>query len=774
MPLWIPFYSRKRQRSQSPEHEERPRKRHARNTGNNTLTEITPQTTITSLPTEILTEIFELAVPPDHFLRARAMSTATGIYRPKPHSAWRESMAIKLAIPSVCRSWCSIGRRLLYRDITILDLTALHTLWAAFSSNRLLAGHVSSLKFMVYLNGKRPRRDKSSIRTIGQLIQCCPRLQRLDLFPYGGSYPPSPSSSDALAFPTLPRNVTSLSLGSHVRIWDFGTVILRHSAPHLKELRISFAALAGTEFVALPLSLPNLHTLEITCNGVSVAPTPTEQPRARWDMPQLRRVTFRQRDSLAGYPLDLYTEYAYVLALYGARLEYLHLPDCGFDVGAHHVEPEWEYGALLAMCPALEHVVFPAMALAEICGEKMSFPSVKWIDMWCHGACPIGERTVNRVDLMELEEDEPQPMLGPALRRFLGHGLSACSRALQSSVDVDPDAKLDGITDRDEGEVVDFDTVISSYPTSSQKCWFQWEKGFGHLNPYGSAVAVGVCIIPLLFIRIFAPERYMAGNVLCCVGYSWIDGHAVQFTSPGSVVSFILMMLPSKSGRKAVRQRNAVSIAVLGEVYPSPISIWISKQDTDSARLTQWTAHFRARLMALADEIGAIRVLTELAKWEGSIRGKWPAAEYARLLDVQVDMIGSLAQLAAALSHLENDWRVNFVHSSKVLNSNFISDAMAAFSLILQSLRTGERLNLHDRLFYHAHSRTLVAASEKKTHLEEIKSPSYIYYASAMIAVYQLLASLDELHAITKELCGEVPLEGFASWREEYDVNHSV
>lgn len=86
------------------------------------------------------------------------------------------------------------------------------------------------------------------------------------------------------------------------------------------------------------------------------------------------------------------------------------------------------------------------------------------------------------------------------------------------------------------------------------------------------------------------------------------------------MASFILMMLSSKSGRK----RNAVSIAVLGEVYASLISIWISKQDTDSARPTQWTAHFRARLMALADEIGAIRVLTELAKWEGSIRGKWP------------------------------------------------------------------------------------------------------------------------------------------------------
>jgi hypothetical protein len=66
---------------------------------------------------------------------------------------------------------------------------------------------------------------------------------------------------------------------------------------------------------------------------------------------------------------------------------------------------------------------------------------------------------------------------------------------------------------------------------------------------------------------------------------------------------------------------------------------------------------------------------------------------------------------------------------------------MATFSVISQSLRTGEPLNLLDRLFYHhAHSRTLVAAPDKKTHLEEIKSPSYIYYASAMIAVYQLLA----------------------------------
>lgn len=31
---------------------------------------------------------------------------------------------------------------------------------------------------------------------------------------------------------------------------------------------------------------------------------------------------------------------------------------------------------------------------------------------------------------------------------------------------------------------------------------------------------------------------------------------------------------------------------------------------------------------------------------------------------------------------------------------------------------------------------------------------------------------LDELHAITKDLCGEIPLTGFAGWREEYERIH--
>jgi hypothetical protein len=119
------------------------------------------------------------------------------------------------------------------------------------------------------------------------------------------------------------------------------------------------------------------------------------------------------------------------------------------------------------------------------------------------------------------------------------------------------------------------------------------------------------------------------------------------------------MMLPPKSGRKAVRMRNALSIASLSNAYGFVLSAWIRMREADEgAEKTKvdllspqgsWPAAFRAQLLALGEEMATIRALTGLAKWEGSIRGKWPAAEYARLVDVQVEMIAVLAQVCCFL-----------------------------------------------------------------------------------------------------------------------------
>jgi hypothetical protein len=330
-------------------------------------------------------------------------------------------------------------------------------------------------------------------------------------------------------------------------------------------------------------------------------------------------------------------------------------------------------------------------------------------------------------------------------------------------------------------------------------------NGNGNGNPYGAATGVGVVLIPIVFVRLFTPMQFAAGVILGCatfaliVGYSWVDGHIVQYATPGigwtvawkrftlvvigSGASFIIMMLPPTSGRKAVRIRNASIISSISRIYGFLISTWITPSTEEKKDIhpdsPEWMREFRKRLIALADEITTLRGLTEVARWEGSVRGAWPVDEYIRLVDVETEMIAGLAQLGSALGHLADDWRINFLHATKVLNPNFIADVMSIFSLVSQSLRTGEPMHqvlpstLLERLFYHHprnHGSTL--NQEVMMTITDMQSLDYMYYATGLCAVYQLLQSLDDLQKITKRLCGEVPLKGFSDWRGEYDRVH--
>jgi hypothetical protein len=77
------------------------------------------------------------------------------------------------------------------------------------------------------------------------------------------------------------------------------------------------------------------------------------------------------------------------------------------------------------------------------------------------------------------------------------------------------------------------------------------------------------------------------------------------------------------------------------------MSTWIGTQ-THQKTLTAsatWMKHFRVKLIALADQVQLSKQMTELAQWEGSIRGKWPIEEYRALIDAENEMIGGLAQV---------------------------------------------------------------------------------------------------------------------------------
>ncbi|KAI0292715.1 hypothetical protein BC826DRAFT_1092011 [Russula brevipes] len=304
-----------------------------------------------------------------------------------------------------------------------------------------------------------------------------------------------------------------------------------------------------------------------------------------------------------------------------------------------------------------------------------------------------------------------------------------------------------------------------------------WYIGNAHSrgNAYGSAASVGVFIVPIMFIRLFAPQQYLQGVILMAstvaliVGYSWVDGHLPVISNVGigwpvawkrwtlvmigCAASFIVMLFPAKSARKAVR------VEMKSGLSPKATS-------------------FRSDLSVVTLQLRNLKETASYARWEGNVRGHWPYEEYDKLIDIQQEMVSVFAQLASALLELDNKWRSDFLHHTKVVNPNFISDVLSVFSLVAQSLHTGEPMHtvlpqsLLDRLLYHDAAAEASPSTTTVDRVEQLRSLDYLFYATAAIDVLHITELLDELHSITRNLCGEVPFKGFEQWRDVHQRAH--
>ncbi|EIW75394.1 hypothetical protein CONPUDRAFT_169272 [Coniophora puteana RWD-64-598 SS2] len=359
-------------------------------------------------------------------------------------------------------------------------------------------------------------------------------------------------------------------------------------------------------------------------------------------------------------------------------------------------------------------------------------------------------------------------------------------------------------------------------------------RGIG--NPYGIAASCAVFLAPLMWLRMFAPPKYLSGVLTGCatfsliIGYSWIDGHLPMYGNPGigwsiawrrwtlvvigCAASFVLMMLPPVSGRKVVRLRNAKIIKNIQGLYSILMSTWISAAPIrtktrgtvvgdgetpgksvsyglpDEVVTEPWVNHMRSRVKALAERIQAARLLTDTARWEGGIRGHWPAEDYNALLDAESEMLNALTQLGSAMLHLDDDWRVKFLHRTQVVHPSFISDVMSKFAMVSMALRTGEPLHavlpqsLLERLFYHHRLASVPRHNPRNSQdneghkayyesaAEVLEDAEFMHWASGVVAVYQLLRGLDKVSDITKRLVGEIPLRGFERWKGQFEQAH--
>ncbi|EUC64408.1 fusaric acid resistance-like protein [Rhizoctonia solani AG-3 Rhs1AP] len=365
-----------------------------------------------------------------------------------------------------------------------------------------------------------------------------------------------------------------------------------------------------------------------------------------------------------------------------------------------------------------------------------------------------------------------------------------------------------------------------------------WYIGSGHGtgNPYGIAAAFAVFVIPMLFARLFWTQRMVECIMLSVtsvlvVGYSWIDTHLPSQGNPGYgyqifwrrvvlvlvgfAASFIMMLLPPQSSRKALRLGTASTVSQISQLYGLLISSWLTVEEEaqeekvngkeDHAEENKSTSHpyekwqpaFRAKLMSVAGALAAQKMQMTTIKWERNIRGGWPAEHYEKLLEIQFKMLSDLIQLAGALSVLSPQWRHRLLHKTSFLNPNLISDVMAIFGIVSMSLETGHPVhevlpsNLLDRSIYHDDQTRTVGerfkrfdridgeeAAESAPLTDEpltgqkLMSMEYSTFATGVSAAFHLLHALDQIHLITKELCGAIPLEGYSRWREEYELKH--
>lgn len=103
------------------------------------------------------------------------------------------------------------------------------------------------------------------------------------------------------------------------------------------------------------------------------------------------------------------------------------------------------------------------------------------------------------------------------------------------------------------------------------------------------------------------------------------------------------MMFPPQSGRAAVRRRNASNITAISYFYSSLMSAWISDKEQPGSKSPEWINGFRDRMINVATQLQAVKAQTEIARWEGGIRGAWPYEEYVKMEEIESQMIAGLA-----------------------------------------------------------------------------------------------------------------------------------
>ncbi|KAF9220310.1 hypothetical protein BS17DRAFT_739428 [Gyrodon lividus] len=307
--------------------------------------------------------------------------------------------------------------------------------------------------------------------------------------------------------------------------------------------------------------------------------------------------------------------------------------------------------------------------------------------------------------------------------------------------------------------------------------------GSGGGNPFGLAAVCLVCFPFFFFVRLYWPVPPMTNLIIfvtsvLVIGYSYQDTHLASPSSPGFGVHvawrrFVLVTVgvlaagvfsflpPSTTIRSYQRRTLATTSAELGSIYCSIVSFANTKKEEETAPVV-------SQLLSIRSKLKRSIVLKANVIYEFSLRGRWPAERYQKILEIQLQISYLLSHLMSVAEQLEPAWAHAFLKRTRMLDADFQGDVLAVISLISSSLRSGHPLPqvtpcpLLDRFMERRHGLNVIHEESdddfglpKVLTMETLESLQYLTFCVGVSTAFGIVTRLDRLMVAVKELVGE-------------------
>ncbi|CCM03488.1 uncharacterized protein FIBRA_05622 [Fibroporia radiculosa] len=308
--------------------------------------------------------------------------------------------------------------------------------------------------------------------------------------------------------------------------------------------------------------------------------------------------------------------------------------------------------------------------------------------------------------------------------------------------------------------------------------------GRGEGNSYGFAATLGVCFPFFFYMRIYWPVPPVTNliffvTIALVLGFSWQNTHfpgifhfygfalawrRFVLVVAGITAAFIFSLLPpSTTLRHYQRAMLSTTVSEMGAIYCSIVSF-----ANTHGRLEPDKREIIQALLAIRMKLKRSVVLKTNIVYEFSLRGKWPAHRYQRILELQMQVAFHLSHLMSVVEHLDPAWSRAFLRRTRFLDADFQGDVLAVVSMISTALRTGNPLPqitpcpLLDRFMVHTHGLNIIRQEEDDDYglprtmtIDTLENEQYLTFAVGVTTAFGIILRLDKLMVATKELVGE-------------------